>query len=85
MQPVPVLLCLLAYPPFLLTLARWTDIVRARARLSALAHQLAGFVIVLAWFLAGRPVFALIHAAWLVVARLWFAGASSRRPARRPR
>jgi hypothetical protein len=77
-QPVPVLLCLLAYPPFLLTLARWTDIVRSGARMAALGHQVSGFVVVLAWFLAGRPMFALVHAAWLVVARIWFATSTRR-------
>jgi hypothetical protein len=79
-QPVPVLLCMLAYPPFLLTLTRWTDIVRAGARLAALGHQVAGLVVVLAWLLAGRPWFAVVHAAWLVTARIWFA-TGTRRPA----
>ena len=77
-QPVPVLLCLLAYPPFLLTLARWRDIVRSRARMAALGHQVTGIVVVVAWLLAGRPVFAVIHAVWLVIARLWFAAGAGR-------
>jgi hypothetical protein len=77
-QPVSVLLCLLGYPPFLLTLARWTDIVRSRARLAALGHQVSGFVVVLGWFVAGRAAIALVHAAWLLVARVWFARAGHR-------
>jgi hypothetical protein len=82
-QPVPVLLCLLAYPPFLLTLARWGDIVRSQARMAALGHLIAGFVVVVAWLLAGRPAFAAIHVAWLVVARLWFAAGARRRASTR--
>jgi len=74
-QPVSVLLCLLGYPPFLLTLARWTDIVRARARMAALGHLVAGSVVALGWFVAGRATIALVHVAWLVVARLWFSWA----------
>lgn len=78
-----VLLCLLGYPPFLLTLGRWTDIVRARARMAATGHLVAGSVVTLGWFVAGRAAIALIHAAWLLVARLWFAWADRTDPARR--
>lgn len=78
MQPVSVLLFLLGYPPFAVTLARWTDIVRARANLAALGHQVAGWIVVAGWLVAGRPWIALVHAAWLIAARIWFANPPTR-------
>jgi hypothetical protein len=76
---VSFVLCLFAYPPFLLTLARWRDIVRGRARLAALGHQVAGWVLVAGWLAAGQPVIAAVHLVWVVVARIWFTVAT--RPA----
>ena len=71
-----VLLFLLGYGPFTLTLVRWTEIVARRARLAALGHQLGGWVVVAGWLLAGRLLVAAGHAVWLVVARFWFARGS---------
>lgn len=83
MQPVSVLLLLLAYPPFLLTLARWREIARGGARLAALGHQISGWIVVVGWLLAGRPLIAAVHAAWLVIARIWFAVGGRRSPVSR--
>lgn len=73
MQPVSVLFLLLGYPPFALTLVRWPDVVARQARLAALGHQVGGWAVVAGWLLAGRLLMAAGHAAWLVLARLWFA------------
>jgi hypothetical protein len=72
-QPVSFVLLVAGYPVFLVTLSRWTEIVRVQARLAALAHQISGWVVVAGWLVAARPWFVAIHAAWLVAARVWFA------------
>jgi hypothetical protein len=79
-QPLSVLLCLLGYPPFLLTLARWRDIAGSQARLAAMGHQVAGWIVTAGWLLAGRWAIAGIHVAWLIVARIWFAQSAPSRP-----
>ncbi len=60
---------------------RWPLVVTQRRRGLAVLHTLAMAAVVGAWLKKGYPAPALVNAAWLVVAAIWYI-AGGRRPAK---
>ncbi len=52
--------------------SRLTTIVNGQKRLAFAGHQFGVGVALLGWLVRGSYVMALLHAVWIVVARLWF-------------
>ena len=72
MHPVSTALLLLGYGLGLPIVYRLVGIVGTQQRLAFAGHQIAMGIVLLGWLISGRLAMALIHGAWLIVARIWF-------------
>lgn len=73
MHPVSTVLFLLGYGLALPIVARLTAAVAQQHRLAIIGHQVGMTIAAVGWLLRGRVVFALVHLAWMIGVRIWFA------------
>lgn len=78
MHPLSTVLFLAGYGLALPLTGRLTTIVAGQQRLAFAGHQVGVMIAMLGWLLRGSFVVAIIHAVWVVAARLWYATAERR-------
>ncbi|MGF1598290.1 MAG: hypothetical protein ACFCVK_15375 [Acidimicrobiales bacterium] len=75
-HPVSTALFLLGYGLALPIGLRMVPIVAQQHRLAFAGHQVGVVIVLVGWLLRGSVGIAVIHALWLVGARIWFSWAA---------
>lgn len=83
-HPLSTVLFIAGYGLALPLAARLSAIIATRQRLAFAGHQVGVVIALIGWLARGAIVMALLHAVWVVAARIWYASSERRRPVTAP-